>query len=735
MAENKKSIWPKCRNLFLCLVMTCSLSAQDNQLADSLLQALQTAQADINKVNLLNDLAWELKFNKAKEAKNYLTGAIELSKTLAYPKGEAQAYNNRGVVEAIQGNVDEATNYLQKALKIRKELNDKKGVASLYNNIGNLFEEKGDFVSALENLKKSLSIREALKDTQRIANVKYNIGIVHEAMGNYPEALDYVFQYLEISQKLNDQYSILNAYNLIGNIKTELERFDEAHSNYQKALVICEKLEDESELAIVYNNLGNILDDLGEKNYKDDKFRVALPQFNEGLKFHQQSLALRIKMEDTDGQGASYNNLGVLHKNIGSYYLELEMQDSADSHFQEALAYFDQSLPIRKSAEDKKGIMEIYNGIGDVRRRQKKLDEALEYTNRYLELALDMDDQKFLQKAYKDLSKVYADLKKYKKAYKFRKKYDNLRYDRLDEDRVKQNSRREAIYGDVQKQFEIERQEKEIQLGNAELQQAATLRNSLIGGSILLILLAALLFSRNRTKHKTNLELAEKNKIIDKERLRSEELLLNILPSETAKELKENGKAPAQYYESVTVLFTDIQSFTQIAEQLTPEALVAALDECFRSFDKITTKFNIEKIKTIGDAYMCAGGLPISNQTHSQDVIKAAFEMQLFMDNFNIRNQKTGLPPFRIRIGIHTGPVVAGIVGNKKFAYDIWGDTVNLAARMESGGEPGKINISRSTYELVKNDFTCIPRGKISVKNKGEVEMFFAEAPILIKSN
>jgi len=441
-----------------------------------------------------------------------------------------------------------------------------------------------------------------------------------------------------------------------------------------------------------------------------------------------------MKMEDLEGQGDCYNNLGVIHKNIGSYYLKLEVQDSADFHFEKSLSFFEKSLPIQEQVENKKGIMEVYNGFGDVKRRQEKLEEALDYTTQYLEIAREIDDDKFVQKAYKDLSKVYADLKKYKKAYKYRKKYDEKRYDRLDEDRAKQNTRREAIFGDVQKQFEIEQQEKEIQLRNAQLQRASILRNSLIGGSILLLLLAGLLYNRYRTKHKTNLELEEKNKIIDKERLRSEELLLNILPSETAKKLKEDGKAPAQHYESVSVLFTDIQSFTQIAEQLSATDLVETLDTCFRAFDEITTKHNIEKIKTIGDAYMCAGGLPSPNNTHPKDVLNAALEMQDFMKSFNKKQENRDLPPFRIRIGIHTGPVIAGIVGNKKFAYDIWGDTVNLAARMESGGEPGKVNISRSTYELVKDDFKCIPRGKISVKNKGEVEMFFAEVLILEKN-
>ncbi len=160
---------------------------------------------------------------------------------------------------------------------------------------------------------------------------------------------------------------------------------------------------------------------------------------------------------------------------------------------------------------------------------------------------------------------------------------------------------------------------------------------------------------------------------------------------------------------------------------MSAEDLVAELDICFRAFDEITSKYGIEKIKTIGDAYMCAGGLPTPNNTHAHDVVNAALEMQEQMILFQKEQKRKGKPIFEIRIGIHTGPVVAGIVGNKKFAYDIWGDAVNLAARMEAGGVVGKVNISSSTYNLIKNDFACEARGKFKVKNKGEVDMFFAE--------
>jgi guanylate cyclase len=208
---------------------------------------------------------------------------------------------------------------------------------------------------------------------------------------------------------------------------------------------------------------------------------------------------------------------------------------------------------------------------------------------------------------------------------------------------------------------------------------------------------------------------------------RSESLLLNILPKEIAEELKANGKAEAKHFDEVTVMFTDFKNFTQIAEKLSPTELVAEIDMIFDAFDNIISKHNIEKIKTIGDSYMCAGGIPVPNKTHAVDVVNAGIEIQQFIQQHIEKRITEGKDPFEIRIGIHSGPVVAGIVGKIKFAYDIWGDTVNLASRMESSGEPGRINISGPTYELVKDQFHCTHRGKIKAKNKGEVDMYFVD--------
>ena len=228
---------------------------------------------------------------------------------------------------------------------------------------------------------------------------------------------------------------------------------------------------------------------------------------------------------------------------------------------------------------------------------------------------------------------------------------------------------------------------------------------------------------------KVNRELEEKVKErtieIAEEKEKSDNLLLNILPSSTAEELKQNGFASTKVYEKVSVLFTDIESFTSLAEQMSPDELVQNLDLCFKAFDEIVDKNGLEKIKTIGDAYMCAGGVPIANDSNPKDAIIAAIEMRDFMDKWNKKMLAEGKKPWNVRFGIHTGDVIAGVVGKNKFAYDIWGDTVNIASRMETNGEVGKINISESTYRFVQDEFDILHRGKIATKGKGEINMYF----------
>jgi class 3 adenylate cyclase len=254
-----------------------------------------------------------------------------------------------------------------------------------------------------------------------------------------------------------------------------------------------------------------------------------------------------------------------------------------------------------------------------------------------------------------------------------------------------------------------------------------------------------LVFWRNKYK---KLEI-EKNSLTQEKKL-SDELLHNVLPAETAEELKKYGTSGTRRFEQVTVLFCDFMGFTKISEILPAEELVAKLGECFEAYDRIVEKFDLEKIKTVGDCYICAGGLRVETDRWTDTLllapdekstshngwettkeairaVKAAQQILVFLEDFNARQAESGKPLFQARIGIHTGPVVAGIVGIKKFAYDIWGDTVNIAARMEQSSEGGRINISGATYELVKSRFPCRYRGKVDAKGKGAVDMYFVE--------
>lgn len=270
-------------------------------------------------------------------------------------------------------------------------------------------------------------------------------------------------------------------------------------------------------------------------------------------------------------------------------------------------------------------------------------------------------------------------------------------------------------------------QEKENAVIKAELiaTESENLRNLSIATAGGIFLMALLFYSRYRAKRKANLSLEEKNKIIEDERQRSDELLLNILPQSIAEELKTSGKARARRFDEATVLFTDFKNFTRISELLSPEELVEELDKCFKAFDFIIGQYpDIEKIKTIGDAYMCASGLT-DRRVMPNSLVKAALEMQEFLDEQKQERMRIGKPYFEARIGIHTGPVVAGVVGVKKFAYDIWGDTVNTASRVESNSQPGRVNISETTYNLVRYKFECEYRGKVEAKNKGQIDMYY----------
>jgi len=334
---------------------------------------------------------------------------------------------------------------------------------------------------------------------------------------------------------------------------------------------------------------------------------------------------------------------------------------------------------------------------------------VLAYAHTQLVIANSKGIKDPISKANFRLSKLYESIGNYKAAYHYYRQHIVYR------DSIKYTSDVEQI-SNKQDKNEIIQKQLEVDLLNQQKQTQKIIVIATAVALFLILLLALGLFLRNRYINRTNLTIKQ-------ERDRAENLLLNILPEDTALELKLNGKVVAKKIDSATVLFTDFKGFTQFSEHLSPETLVETIGYYFSKFDDIIEKHGLEKIKTMGDSYMCAGGLHSCKKDHAQKMVMAACEMAEFVD-LTKRNE-SNTKNFEIRIGINSGPVVAGVVGNKKFAYDIWGDTVNVASHMENMSELGKINISKNTHELICNEFDCEYRGEFEVKNRGMMKLYF----------
>jgi class 3 adenylate cyclase len=384
--------------------------------------------------------------------------------------------------------------------------------------------------------------------------------------------------------------------------------------------------------------------------------------------------------------------------------------------FEKAIQYHKEAIVIAQKFDIKNDVATYLSDLAFTYQLTGDTKQALTKYNEAEILASDLKASYILKDIYEGKAKAYGKLHDYANGFKYQYLLIGVK------DTIYKIETDQKLQG-IQFHFELQKKEGEInlltkdkQLQEEEIKRQKLVKNGFVGGFAIVLLFAGIFFS-------------QRNKI-SKAKKRSDELLLNILPSETAEELKATGTAKTKSFDLVTVMFTDFKNFTQASEKLTPEELVAEIDTCYSEFDRIVTKHGIEKIKTIGDSYMCAGGLPVTNPTHPVDVVRAGIEMQKFIDKNKAERIAKGQPFFDLRLGIHSGPVVAGIVGTKKFAYDIWGDTVNTASRMESSSEIGKVNISGTTYELVKDKFNCKHRGKVEAKNKGQIDMYFVESEI-----
>jgi class 3 adenylate cyclase/Tfp pilus assembly protein PilF len=520
-------------------------------------------------------------------------------------------------------------------------------------------------------------------------------GITFFLKSNYVQAIHYYQRSLRLSKEIKDKKGIGKALMNIGVIYSEQNDAERALDYYKRSLAIYEELDEKLAMAVISGNIGLIY--------------LNRDAFGDALFYSTKCLSISEAIDYASGTSFALGNIGEIHKNQGLY--------------EQAYECFDRAIQITEENHDIRGKGQILNMYGDLEKRQgnylsakKRCQEALEITEQIGDISLQKAACECLYESSKELGNTGQALLYIEKMYILS---DSLNKDetaaKLEQmEYLKKNIVDSLLRVEENRELEMKHEE--------ELRRKNKSKNIFLGSGLALLVLVGGLYSRVQYIKKSK-------KLIEREKERSDNLLLNILPAEIAEELKAHGEAHPRDYNNASILFTDFREFTKLSEAMSAKDLVAEINLCFKEFDSICEKFGIEKIKTIGDSYMVAGGLPMPSDTSTKDTVLAAIEMANFVVRRAEERSANGEIPFEMRVGIHTGPVVAGIVGVKKFQYDIWGDTVNTASRMESNGEVGKVNISQATYNRLKGDpdFAFESRGKIEAKGKGAIQMWFVE--------
>jgi len=674
---------------FLILLSSAAFGQkQGKELADSFQQEVNKHLNDSNSVKCLIELAGLAINESPSKAESYCRRANELAIKQNFPRGIVDSYGWLAYLMEQQGKIDSALHNYFAAIDIAQKNGFKKDLGTCYNNVAAIYKDQGKITEALEYHQKSLVIRKELKDNDGISTSYNNLGLLYYNLGQVQEALSYYNKSLKIAEEIKNNESITTALYNISTVYRDQGHYEEALEYVQRCLDIQAKEKDKYNIAYSINCKGIIYEKQGTCN-------VALKQYME---------ALKIRQEISDKQGMAYSL-----RNIGGLY---EKMDSS----QKTLPYYLQSLNYMKEAEDKAGTANLLYRIGLYYMQHNDISNAAKYAAQAMATANELQFPESIRDAASLLNKIYRAQKNWSQALLMNDLYIKMR------DSIQNTETKKAAYKD-KLQYEFDKkelalkkeQEKKDAISEEKIQRQRLLKNASLAGFALVMLLLGNVYNRYREKSRANVTITQ-------EKQRSDELLKNILPDEVAEELKAKGSSDARLFDEVTVLFTDFENFTKISERLSPAQLVHELDNCFKAIDGIIGKYGIEKIKTVGDAYLAVAGLPVENPNHAEHMILAAIEVRDYM---LARKAELGEETFGIRIGIHSGSVVAGIVGIKKFAYDIWGDAVNTAARMEQNSTAGKINVSGATYLLVKDKFTFQYRGKIEAKNKGELDMYF----------
>ncbi len=726
------------------LIIEADTTAQVSLQLRLLLEALKLAEQSAD-TNLLFNL--NRKIGKIYASEQLNERALVYYKAAAIQVIEAQQALSLDIdiakVYDQYGQADSASYHYRKVLKDFESKDDYEGRLDIHQKLVATFLNNKKYELALKENFKIKDLVESFKDKRHLPIVYNNIGYNFNYLKNYKKAIEY-FHYAEkeVQNELDPAVLYTNigiAYNNIGNLEKALEYLQKAKKELKRKTPETSTYLEHLMARIHLNNKdfynAKEINEAAIRNAKKYKqFDILVEAYNTAalihqdlfdyelaLDFYKKHLELRdsFRLEDRLRQEQLIQQQILLERSEKEIRLLLINQEVQELAIQQLNLEKDKiELEAEKQQSEliaiKKGEEARTANLKSVELEKEKAQQALELTARRLEAERKnqtiyvLEQERILSQT--ELDKKEAELGR-QKAEKLQKEKEN--------ELLQANA---EIYEQTEKLNELKIES-----------QGNRLNFSRWIGALLLLITAIILGGLRNTKKKNkqlevkNIEISKSRDIIEEEREKSESLLLNILPKETALELKQSGVATPKHYKKVTILFSDFSGFTRISRNMTPEDLINELNDCFRAFDEIMNEFGLEKIKTIGDGYMAAGGIPIANDTNPIDVTKAALKINEYMIQRSNAKRAAGITYWDTRIGLHTGKVIAGVVGTRKFAYDIWGDSVNTASRMESGGEIGRVNISQDTYDLVKDNFDCTYRGEIEIKNRGKMGMYFVD--------
>lgn len=592
----------------------------------------------------------------------------------------------------------ESQQLLQQAIEQARKINYAPGQAQALLQAGMSAASLRNFAEAENFYRQALQIRQTINDMEGQAAVLAKLGnvLVHQA--RYSEALEQYDAAIAVRRNLKDELAEADLYSNSAVIYGIQGNYSLALTNHLHALKTYERLHEPARIASACSNIGLL--------YKDQH------NFDEALRMFNRALIIREETNDT-------KTVSDLLNNIGNVYHE-------QNKFDEALYTHQRALKLRELSGEKAKIASSYSNLGNIYRATKQSGIALDYYLKSLALFSEVDERRGLVQSYNNLAELYFEQGNFPEAHAYIKAAIELG------EKLGWKSQNRVAYQLLASMWAAEHNYEEAYKAHLHYSQLdKEISNTETSRQIAQMTMRYEIEQKERdaeAERIKNAELTKAYNALDAEKKRSEELLNNILPEEISEELKQSGKTRARHFPSVTVLFCDIKGFTKISEQLTAEELVSGLDEYFEAFDRIVDRMGVEKIKTIGDAYLCAGGIPVAMEDHAQVIVQTAIEFTRSVNLINSSRSAKNKACFEFRFGINTGPVVAGVVGIKKFVFDIWGDTVNTASRMQQNCDPGKINISDSTYQLIKDSVPCLYRGEVEAKNKGKLKMYYVEA-------